>query len=536
VITRRFSDLLGRLRKSGRESDRARLAAILELNRALARVDDRQALLRLLLDEAVGLFGAERGFVVLGSGADPATWTVPAARSLDREPVRSPERKLSSSIVARCLQAQEAQFCADAQEGDFKAAQSVADMRLRSVLCTPLVAGAELLGCIYLDHRFQSGAFAADDLPWLQAFADQAAIALYLHGLLEENRAYGRQLQQRNRDLEEQLAAQAEALAQLDAPRSRAELAHAYPDIVGRGPLLLRCLHLVDRVIPADFPVLICGESGTGKELLARAIHGYGPRAKAPFVAVNAAAIAPGLMESELFGHVRGAFTGAARDRPGLLAQAAGGVLFLDEITELDPDLQVKLLRFLEDPSVRPVGGERAQRIDLRVLAATNRDPRRALAEGALREDLYYRLAVVTIELPPLRERRGDIRWLVEHFLAQAAAERGALAPRRLTAECAAAMAARAWPGNLRQLRNEVLRLDALATEEEIGAALLSPETEPVADAATLDLQQLERWAVREALRRARGNKSEAARLLGISRRALYNKLDRTTDAAPGGA
>jgi DNA-binding NtrC family response regulator len=530
VISRRFTELLGRLRRSERDPDRARLAAILELNRALARIDDRGALLKLLLDEAVRLFGAERGFVVLGD-ADPASWTVLIARSLDREPVRQPERKMSSSILGRCLGTRSAVYCEDAQEGDFGKSASVADMRLRSVLCTPLVAGDELLGCIYLDHRFQSAAFVEDDLPWLQAFADQAAIALHMHGLIDANQAYARDLAQRNRELEQRVAAQAVELTQLQEDVSRRTLAHDYADIVGSSPGLVRCLRMVDKVLPGAYPVLICGESGTGKELVARALHRYGARAGGPLVAVNVAAIPRTLLESELFGHVRGAFTGAERNRRGLLRQADGGILFLDEITEMDAEVQVELLRFLEDGMVRPLGGEAAERVDVRVVAATNRVPQRALAEGVLREDLYYRLAVVTLELPPLRERRADIEALANHFLLRAASERGG-APRKLTPACVAALQQRSWPGNVRQLRNEVLRLDALAQQEEIGPELVSAEVGSI-DTPTLDLAELERWAIREALQRAAGNKSEAARLLGISRRALYNKLGRTGPDAP---
>lgn len=523
MISRRFSDLLGRLRKSDRDQDRVRLAAILELNRALARVEDRQTLLDLVLDEAVQLFGAERGFVVLAASA--SDWSVAAARSLDKEPVRHPERKVSSSILTRCLDERAAVYCEDAQEGDFGAAQSVADMRLRSVLCTPLLAGDDLIGCIYVDHRFQSAAFAEADLPWLQAFADQAAIAIYLHGLLEENRAYSRAMAERNRELEARVAEQEEELTQFREDLSREALAHEYPEIIGRAPALLRCLHQADKVVAGDFPVLIVGASGTGKELLARALHRHGPRASGPFVAVNVAAIPSGLLESELFGHVKGAFTGADRDRQGLLRESDRGVLFLDEVTEMDVELQVKLLRFLEDRVVRPLGGDRVHPVDVRIVAATNRAPAQAVSSGKLREDLYYRLAVVTLELPPLRERRRDIPELAAHYLAQAAEARGG-APRKLTADCLRVMGQRMWPGNVRQLRNEVQRLDALASYDEIGPELLSPEASDP-EAATLDLAELERWAVREALERAGGNKSEAARLLGISRRALYNKLER---------
>ncbi|MEM7204069.1 MAG: sigma-54-dependent Fis family transcriptional regulator [Planctomycetota bacterium] len=522
MITRRFGDFLARLRGAGHGSEKARLAAILDVNRALARAPDLRSLLVQLLDEAVALFGAERGFVVRDIEATRPK--IAAARSLDRENVRQPERKVSTSIVGQCLTERSAVFCADAREGDFAAAQSVADLKLRSVLCTPLLAAEQLLGCLYLDHRFQSDAFGADDLPWLQAFADQAAIALHLHQLVDENRALARAAAERSAQLEVQVVEQQRELSALRAESGREVLRHDYPEIVGRSPALVRCLETLERVLGAAYPVLVFGESGTGKELMARAVHRCGARSGGPFVAVNVAAISPGLLESELFGHVRGAFTGAARDRTGLLRESHGGVLFLDEVTEMAPDVQVKLLRFLEDPVVRPVGGEAETRVDLRVVAATNRDPTAAVAEGVLREDLYYRLSVVPIRVPPLRERHGDVIELAGHFLAQAAAARDE-SPKTLTAACRDALARRAWPGNVRQLRNEVVRLDALADGARIGAELLPEERE--AAMPTLDLAALEQRAIQAALEQTGGNKAEAARLLGISRRALYNKLAR---------
>jgi DNA-binding NtrC family response regulator len=445
--------------------------------------------------------------------------------------VRNAEDKVSTTIVRRCLAGREGVFADDAQEaGSLSAAASVADLKLRSVLCIPLTAGERCLGCIYLDHRFHKGVFAAEDLPWLQALADQAAIALHLHGLLERQTLRERAVDADNRALAEQLLDQErrELVAEADLRRER--LDHSYPELVGESPALVRHLRLLDRVTAGDFPVLLCGESGAGKELAARAIWAHGRRAAGPFVAVNVAAISPSLLESELFGHVRGAFTGADRDRAGLFAEARGGVLFLDEVTEMPVEMQAKLLRVLEDGRVRPVGGDREVPVDLRVLSATNREPARAIADGRLREDLFYRLAVVTVAVPPLRERLVDVPQLVEHFLAQAAALRGGPRKRAVPA-LVAALQRRSWPGNLRELRNTVLRLDALATGEEVGPELLADvATHGIARPRTLDLRELERWAIDEALRAANGNKAEAARLCGISRRALYNKLERRAE------
>ncbi len=528
MIPRAIADLLQRLRGAGAGVEEGRLAAILELNRALAAAPDLDATLALLLDHAVELFGAERGFVVLGE-PHPSSWRFVATRSLDREPVRNPAQKISSSIVRHCLAENRGMYCEDAQTGDFGAARSVAELRLRSVLCAPLAAGADVVGCLYLDHRFQSGVFGAGDVGWLQAFADQASIAIHLRRLLEENRELTARLRDRNHELEAQVVEQAAQLSAMQpVPSNRGELEHDYEAVVGESPALLRCLQLVDRVTDGDFPVLLVGESGTGKELLARALHENSPRKAGPFVAVNAAALTASVVESELFGHVRGAFTGADRSRKGLVREADGGVLFLDEITEMAPELQAVLLRFLEQSSARPVGADVEVSVDVRVVAATNRDPAAAVADGVLRADLFYRLAVVRIDLPPLRQRGADVTCLARHFLERAAAARSG-PPKTLSPAAARALQQHVWPGNVRELGNELQRLDATVSGEEIepGHLSLAPATAPASVGGSLDLAELERRAIEMALQQADGNKAAAARLLGISRRALYNKLER---------
>ncbi|MCA8974613.1 MAG: sigma-54-dependent Fis family transcriptional regulator [Planctomycetes bacterium] len=524
----RWADFLQRMRGDGRDADRQRWLAMLALNRQLANAGGRRQVLTVFVDEAVRLFGAERGFLVTTRAEAPG-YAVEVARSLDREPVANPERKLSRTVLARGLQG-EGVFSEDAQEGELGAAQSVADLRLRSVLCMPLRVGDQVLGCIYLDHRFQAKAFGEHDLSWLMAFADQGAIVVHLHDLLAQNRAQAEALAEQNRALQATVRAQAEVLAAPAVSLSRASLQHPFPAIIGESQALLRDLHVLDRTAGTDLPVLLTGESGTGKELAARALHAGSARRRGEFVAVNVAAVAESVLESELFGHSKGAFTGAERERRGLLRQANGGTLFLDEVTEMPVELQAKLLRVLEQKRVRPVGGDREFDLDVRIVAATNRDPARAVAEGLLRQDLYFRLAVVTVNLPPLRERPEDIVPLAAHFLNQIAAERGE-APRRIAPELATALRARSWQGNVRQLRNELLRLVTLDTGSgDLGPDSLAPE-EPLVVASSgpmpagLDLASVEKWAIERALAAAAGNKAEAARLLGIGRRTLYDKL-----------
>lgn len=521
MISRRFADFLSRLRQGMKNSDRDRLAAVLELNRALVDVNDFKEVAVRLIDEAIQLFGAERGFLILTS-EDPVGFQIEVARSLDRESVRTPRQKVSATVVTQCLENAEGIFCEDAREGDFGAAQSVADLQLRSVLCMPLVVAGEVLGCVYLDHRFQAGVFQEVDLPWFQAFADQGAIVVHFHRMLERDRNRADSIARRNQDLEARVESQEVTLSKLQ-PVSRDQLSHQYPEILGESASIMHMLDLLDRVTASSFPVLLLGESGTGKELAARALYQNGPASSGEFVAVNVAAISKGLMESELFGHLRGSFTGADRDRQGLLQRADGGVLFLDEVTEMDLETQVKLLRFLENSTVRPIGADHEVTVSLRVIAATNRDPLEAIELGTFRRDLYYRLAVVTVELPPLRQCRADIRGLIQAFFDDVALERGG-PPVEPTDELIQAMLRRSWPGNVRQLRNEVLRLDALAENGAVQLRHLSAEPTQTT-AQELNLLRLERWAIQQALIATDGNKSEAARVLGISRRALYHKL-----------
>ena len=285
---------------------------------------------------------------------------------------------------------------------------------------------------------------------------------------------------------------------------------------------------LVARVAPRDVTVLVTGESGTGKERVAEAIVQASPRASRPFVRFNCAALTPELAEAELFGHARGAFTGAVRARPGLFGEADGGTLLLDEIGELAPPLQAKLLRVLQEGEVRPVGEERARKVNVRVIASTHRDLGALVRAGTFREDLYYRLEVVSLRIPPLRERPEDVPVLARHFLARFA-ERFGVEPLRVQDELFDRLARHAWPGNVRELENAIERLVALSPPDGLDLSLLSgdPATAPEAEPPTLKqrVEAYERGLLVDALRAARGNRSEAARRLCVSRVTLHDKL-----------
>jgi two-component system response regulator HydG len=294
-----------------------------------------------------------------------------------------------------------------------------------------------------------------------------------------------------------------------------------------RSPAMQELGVLVARVAPRDVNVLITGESGTGKERIADAIVRGSKRADRPFIRFNCAALTPELAEAELFGHSKGAFTGAQRARPGLFREADRGTILLDEIGEMQPALQAKLLRVLQEGEVRPVGEEHANKVNVRVLASTHRDLPAMIPSGAFRQDLFYRLNVVRLHVPPLRERPGDIRLLTEHFFA-AFSRRLDVGPLRPSPAVLAALEARPWPGNVRELENTIERLVALSDGENIDLGLVDARAE-AAPAAGLRAQvdAFERRLIIDALAQSRGNQAEAARALGIGRATLHDKLRR---------
>jgi len=324
------------------------------------------------------------------------------------------------------------------------------------------------------------------------------------------------------------------ALSQVAAPEPHEPLPRerGRPELIGRTAAMLEVYKQIAHAADSTAPVLVMGESGTGKELVARAIHANSTRHGRPFVAVNCGAIPDTLLESELFGHTRGAFTGAVSDTKGLFEQAHGGTIFLDEIGEMPAALQVKLLRALEEGEVRPIGSARALRLDARVIAATNADLERAIADQRFRQDLYYRLSVVVIRIPPLRERRADVPLLVERFLNQACDHAGRRV--ELSDSAMAALVAHDWPGNVRELENTIermvlfsrgTRLEPADLPAALRAERLSLETRLFADLPTLD--ELGRRYLIHVLDAVEGNRTRAAEVMGIDRRTLYRMAER---------
>ncbi len=315
-----------------------------------------------------------------------------------------------------------------------------------------------------------------------------------------------------------------------------------FGELIGESPAMQRVFDLLARVVDADAAVLVTGESGTGKELVARALHRHGRRAAGPFIAVNCAAVPEALLESELFGHVRGAFTDARQARPGLFAQASGGTLFLDEIGDLPLPLQPKLLRALQEKRIRPVGADAEVPCDVRIIAATNRDLEAAVAEHRFREDLYFRINVIPIPLPALRDRGHDVLLLAQYFLERCRAQAGTGVV-GLSAAGARRLLAYSWPGNVRELQNSIERAAVLARydhltvddlPERIGhyrpaSALIGPE----APAGLMPLAEVERRHILRVLELVRGNKTLAAQALGLDRKTLRRKLARSTRPEP---
>jgi transcriptional regulator with PAS, ATPase and Fis domain len=315
--------------------------------------------------------------------------------------------------------------------------------------------------------------------------------------------------------------------------------------LIGEHPLIQKITQLVERVAATDVTVLIMGESGTGKELVARAIHALSPRIDRPFIPVNCGAIPAELLESEMFGHERGAFTGAIGQRAGMFQLANGGTIFLDEVGEMSATLQVKLLRVLQDREVRPVGADRAFKVDVRVIAASNKDLASEVDAGNFREDLFYRLQVIPIVMPPLRERRSDIPMLIKHFLEKHNRKRAGR-PAEINQEAMVNLWEYDWPGNVRELENLLERLVILTEDGRIGLDNLPPNIRsfisekkiprPTLGEDGLDLnsavEEFENRLIEEALRRTKGNKQAAARLLGLKRTTLVAKLRRRKGGA----
>jgi Nif-specific regulatory protein len=482
------------------------LNVLLKISRVVHSISDLDQLQAQILELIFEVVPAERGAILLdGKGNEKfSSLFAHPGPAKGAEPVR-----VSRTITRQVMDQGVAILGADVPgSGGLSGVDSLLSFKVRSLLCVPLTVFRRVLGCIYLDTTSPATRFDRDHLELVASIAGISAVAL-------DNARRLLWLEQENQRLAAEI-----------------NLQH---NMVGESAAMKDVYHFLSRVAPTESTVLVAGESGTGKELVARAIHRNSPRAARPFVAINCAAIPEGLLESELFGYERGAFTGAASQKKGRLEMADGGVLFLDEIGELAPALQVKLLRVLQEREFERLGGSRPISVDIRVIAATNKDLAAAVKARNFREDLYYRLNVVSVVLPSLRERREDIPVLAEYFVAKFATKCKVKA-KKISPEAMSGLMNYNWPGNVRELENAIERALVLGVSDSIRPEDL-PDSVAEKDRAPgvheakyhLAVTQLKKHLILTALEEAKGSYTEAARILGVHANYLH-RLVRNLD------
>jgi transcriptional regulator with GAF, ATPase, and Fis domain len=501
----------------------AGLRKLYEFSEKLMTMKDIDPLLEAMLDAVIDVTGAEKGLILLNDDAfvtpdgkpddtPSAPQRIRASRNVKREALGESSGAISDSIVRKVVETGRPIIVSDAlTDAEFNTSESVLALRLSSVMCAPLVSQGHVQGALYVGNDRVKSLFEKSQLDVLSIFAGQASLILQNALLLSALRADKEKL-----------------VAELKDKR--------FGEIIGACPSMLEVFRKLQKVATTDISVLITGETGTGKELIARELHRRSGRAGGPFVVINCGAIPENLIESELFGHVRGAFTGAVASRPGKFQAANGGTLFLDEIGELPLNLQVKLLRALQERVVFRVGDSRPEKVDIRVVAATNRILEDEIAESRFREDLYYRLNVVNLYLPPLRERGDDVLIIAKALLSKHTAELGAHV-QGFTPSALAAIKKSPWPGNIRQLENRIKKALVLCEK-----SLLAPEDLDLGKEEETSIMPLEkakeefqRKYVLEILERNNGNRTQTARDLGVDPRTIFRYLERETHPPPPG-
>ena len=497
-----------------------RLQAFSEL---LLSDGDLDHLLHELIDQVVALTRARKGFLVLAEGE---SYTIRVARNLDRQPVDDASQLLSDNIIREVITSREPQIISDAlHDQRFNSSLSVINLKLSSVMCVPLIVRGEFLGLIYVGNDQAIALFTKPDLETLKVFAGQAALFIKNAKLLNHLRSESAGLAMR-----------------LESFR--------FGQIIGACPQMIEVYRRVEKVAGIDVTVLITGETGTGKELIAREVHERSPRAKGPLITVNCGAIPENLIESELFGHTKGAFTGAVANQVGKFQAADKGTIFLDEVGELPLPLQVKLLRVLQEKAIQRLGEAKTTPVDIRVVAATNRDLAKEVAEGRFREDLYHRLNVINVHLPPLRDRGDDVLLIARYFVGRFAREFGRpIDPAKAFDPSAVqAMLRFPWPGNIRQLENHIKKALVLADGPTLTARDLdleiavpsetSPSGESVVSVTADELgnqilpltEARELWQrqyINRVLALNNGNRTKTARDLGVDPRTIFRHLEK---------
>ncbi|MGC1227498.1 MAG: sigma 54-interacting transcriptional regulator [Candidatus Sulfotelmatobacter sp.] len=478
------------------------LNVLLKISGIIHAIRDLEELQAQLLDLIFEAVPAGRGAILL---ADSQGQEFNSLFARMRQSAKAPLVKVSRTVARQVMEQGVAMLSSDVMASDgLRQVESLAALQVRSLICVPLTVFQRRIGCIYLDNDTLAGRLNEEHLQLVTAIAGLSAVAL-------ENARRLHWLEQENERL----------IVEVTQDRS----------LIGEGTRIREIYQFLKRVAPTEGTVLIEGESGTGKELAARAIHRNSPRANKPFMAINCAAIPESLLESDLFGHERGAFTGAGAQKKGRFEVADGGVIFLDEIGELAPTLQVKLLRVLQEREFERVGGTHVIKVDIRLVAATNRNLEQAVRSGKFRQDLYYRLAVLKVTMPTLRERREDIPMLARHFV-QKHAKRCKVKPRPISREALSCLVNYDWPGNVRELENAIERALVLGSSdmilpEDLPESLL--ERTPPADMTEAKyhaaVKELKKQLILDAVGQTQGSYADAARILGVHPNYLHRLI-----------
>jgi transcriptional regulator with GAF, ATPase, and Fis domain len=467
------------------------------------------ALLESLIDMVIKVSNADKGFIVLVESGEPV---VKVARNLRRESIANAISHVSDSILAKVIETKKALIVSDALNDDsFRTAASVVNLKLTSVMCVPMLERGDLLGVIYVGNDHAARLFDDSHLELLSIFAAQASLII-------RNALMVNELSLDKRSLLEHLE------------RMR------FGEIVGSSPPMQEVFRKVQKVAATDISVLVTGETGTGKELIAHELHNRSARAKGPFVTINCGAIPENLLESELFGYVRGAFTGAVANKLGRFQAANGGTLFLDEIGEMPMSLQVKILRALQERVVVRVGDTRQEPVDIRVIAATHRTLEDEIKAGRFREDLYYRLNVVQLHLPALRERGEDIVTLARYMLSRYAPEYGSKV-KGYSPAAIASLKRHNWPGNIRELENRIKKAVVLSDKALLGSedlGLLPTDLPPILPLNEAK-EKFQREYINEILALNDGNRTKTAKELGVDPRTVFRHLEKEDEPLPPG-
>jgi len=477
-----------------------RLDTLLKISNELNSLHNPEKILNRVMDLAIETIMAERGFIIITKIGTETGQDVIVARKFNQDLVKD-QLNISNSIVNKVVSSGKAILTYDAVEDErFKNAESVQLQSIHSIACVPLVKDKSVLGAIYVDNRKNVGKFNQESLEFLEIFAQQATVALENARIIEGLRAENKILQHSS------------------------EIHNRYPQIIGNSPRIREIFDILDRVAESEATILIEGESGTGKELVAQAIHNRSLRHDYPFIPIYCGSLSENLLESELFGHRKGAFTGAIENKPGLFEEADKGTIFLDEIVDISKNSQTKLLRVLQSGEIKRVGDTKNQNVNVRVIAATNKDLWNAVIQDEFREDLYYRLNVISLILPPLRERVEDIEMLAAHFL-RVYSDKNKKYIKGISKTALKQLKTYKWPGNIRELENTIERAVIMTKSTEILPEDLKLHARTMGFTAGMKLKEIEKDVVLRTLQECEGNRTKTAKILGVSRRWLQYQI-----------